>query len=108
MKFKLFLTVALLSLLYACGVKSAQKSQEKDQKLTAATATVSPELMKGHELYQTNCSKCHPAFEVKSKPVERWQQVLEPMIKFKAKMSEEDGKLVSAYVWNELGGMPGK
>jgi ribosomal protein L31 len=90
MKKNLFLVFALLTALYACGVKSASKVSSSD-------------LASGKGLYMDKCGKCHPAFEVKSKSVERWNQVLVPMIKDKAKMNEADGKLVEAYVWNELG-----
>ncbi len=63
----------------------------------------SAELTSGKAIYMDKCSKCHPAFDVKSKSVDRWNQVLEPMIKDKAKLNEADGKLVEAYVWSELG-----
>ena len=92
MKKNLFLIFCLLTALYACGVKSAQKS--------GATAT---EVASGKTIYQDKCSKCHPAFDVKSKSVDRWNEVLQLMIKDKAKLNEADGKLVEAYVWNELG-----
>lgn len=92
MKKNLFIVFTLLTALYACGVKSAQKS--------AANST---ELAAGKTLYMDKCGKCHPAFDVKSKSVDRWNQVLAPMIKDKAKLNEADGKLVEAYVWSELG-----
>ena len=92
MKKNLFLVFTLLTALYACGVKSAQKG-----------AVSSADLATGKTLYMDKCGKCHPAFDVKSKSVERWNQVLVPMIKDKAKMNEADGKLVEAYVWKELG-----
>lgn len=95
MKKNLFLVFCLLTALYACGVKSAQKSD--------AMSAHPADMAAGKTLYMDKCSKCHPAFDVKSKSVERWQQVLQPMIKDKAKMNEADGKLVEAYVWNELG-----
>ena len=90
MKKNLFLVFTLLTALYACGVKSARK-------------TASAEVVAGKAIYLEKCSKCHPAFDVKSKPVDRWNQVLEDMIANKAKLSEADGKLVEAYVWSELG-----
>lgn len=94
MKKNLFLVLCLFSFLCACGVKSAQKSAEK---------APSAEFAAGKAIYSEKCSKCHPAFEVTSKSVDRWNQVLTPMIQEKAKLNEADGKLVEAYVWNELG-----
>ena len=100
MKKNLLLVVALIATFYACGVKSAQKS---DAKASDTTAALTGDLAKGKELYMDACGKCHPAFDVKSKPVDRWHAVLEPMIVDKAKMAPADGKLVEAYVWHELG-----
>jgi cytochrome c5 len=96
MKSNLFLLSVLLLVMYACGVKSAQKTERAAPALSAAA-------QKGKNLYQDACGKCHLAYEPKSRTVERWNQVLEPMIKDKAKLSEADGKLVSAYVWESLG-----
>lgn len=92
MKKNLLIVFLFLTALYACGVKSAQKS-----------AAPAGDLAAGKALYMDKCGKCHPAFDVKSKSVDRWNQVLAPMIKDKAKMNEADGKLVEAYVWSELG-----
>ena len=94
MKKNLFLVFMLLTAIYACGVKSAQK---------AADTAPSPDFAAGKSIYQDKCSKCHPAFDVKSKSVDRWNEVIHPMINEKAKLNEADGKLVAAYVWNELG-----
>jgi cytochrome c len=57
----------------------------------------------GKVIYMDKCGKCHPAFDVKSKSVDRWNEVLQPMIVDKAKLNEANGKLVEAYVWGELG-----
>ena len=94
MKRNLFLVFCMFSFFYACGVKSAQKSE---------AAALSPEFAAGKAIYQEKCGKCHPAFDVKSKSVDRWNEVIHPMINDKAKLNEADGKLVEAYVWNELG-----
>lgn len=98
MKKNLLVVVAVLATFYACGVKSAQKTGD-----ATTSTTVSADHAKGKELYTAKCGKCHPAFEVKTKSVERWEQVLKPMIEDKAKMTPADGKLVEAYVWSELG-----
>lgn len=97
MKKNLFLVFCLLTALYACGVKSAQKTSD------ATTTAPSAEAVAGKVIYQDKCGKCHPAFNVKDKSVERWNQVLKPMIVDKAKLNQADGKLVEAYVWSELG-----
>lgn len=97
MKKNFLLVFCLLTALYACGVKSAQKTSD------ATPPGPSAEAVAGKVIYLDKCSKCHPAFDVKSKSVERWNQVLQPMITDKAKLNEADGKLVEAYVWSELG-----
>lgn len=96
MKKNVFLVFCLFTVLYACGVKSAQKSE-------AAAPAPTAEFTAGKTIYMDKCGKCHPAFDVKSKPVDRWNQVIHDMIHEKAKLNEADGKLVEAYVWNELG-----
>ncbi|MCF8244471.1 MAG: hypothetical protein K9J37_07130 [Saprospiraceae bacterium] len=93
MKRNILLIVTLITALYACGVKSAQKTVVTEPSADAAGMTI----------YKQQCSKCHPAFDVKSKSVDRWNEVLTAMINEKAKLNEADGKLVEAYVWNELG-----
>lgn len=95
MKKNLLLVALLISALYACGVKSAQK--------TSDAKPHSADYAAGKTIYMDKCGKCHPAFEVTSKSVDRWNQVLQPMIKDKAKLNAADGKLVEAYVWEELG-----
>ncbi len=94
MKRNLLLVLVLITALYACGVKSAQKT---------ADAEPSVDVTSGMTIYKQQCSKCHPAFDVKSKSVDRWNEVLSTMISEKAKLNEADGKLVEAYVWNQLG-----
>ncbi len=94
MKKNVFLVFTLLITIYACGVKSAQKS---------ADAAHAADVAAGKAIYQVKCGKCHPAHDVKSKSIDRWNQVLQPMIKEKANLSEADGKLVETYVWSELG-----
>ncbi|MBI1225516.1 MAG: hypothetical protein GC192_09805 [Bacteroidetes bacterium] len=100
MKKNLFLAFLLLTALYACGVKSAQKTSEAK---SSGEVVNSAEYTAGQTIYKEKCGKCHPAFPVKEKTVDRWNQVLQPMIKDKAKLNEADGKLVEAYVWAELG-----
>ncbi len=99
MKKNLLLVFVLLTALYACGVKSAQKTADAKPEMVAHSADYEA----GKPIYLENCSKCHPAFDVKSKTVDRWNQVLQPMIQDKAKLNAADGKLVEAYVWGELG-----
>lgn len=99
MKKNLLLVAVLISALYACGVKSAQKSGDASSKEMAHSADYDA----GKTIYMDKCGKCHPAFDVKSKSLDRWTEVLQPMIKDKAKLNEADGKLVETYVWAELG-----
>lgn len=98
MKKNLLLVFVLLTALYACGVKSAQKSADAKQEMAH-----SADYDAGKTIYMDKCGKCHPAFDVKSKSVDRWNEVLQPMIKDKAKLNAADGKLVETYVWAELG-----
>jgi mono/diheme cytochrome c family protein len=63
-----------------------------------AIAGNTPEqLEQGKVLFTGNCAKCHGLKEPGSRTPEQWERVLKRMIP-KAKLSEEDGKLVKAYL----------
>ena len=65
--------------------------EEANSKFTAE------QLESGKTLFTGNCAKCHGLKVPESRTPEQWEKVLQRMIP-KARLSEEDGKLVRAYV----------
>ena len=55
----------------------------------------------GKVVLLTKCAKCHDAPDVDSYSKEKWDKVLNPMIK-KANLTEEEANKVTAYVYWEL------
>lgn len=62
------------------------------------TAKYSPQqLESGKTIFTGNCAKCHKLKEPGTRTPEQWNKVLKRMIP-KAKLSDEDGMLVRAYL----------
>ncbi len=55
------------------------------------------QLEEGKVIWQNNCNKCHKLFAPESRDNEKWHKVLRRMIP-RAKLSDEEGKLVRAYL----------
>lgn len=68
--------------------------ESKDQILAKYSET---QLESGKTIFMSNCDKCHKLKEPESRTPEEWNKVLKRMIP-KAKLSDEDGKLVRAYL----------
>lgn len=56
------------------------------------------QLAQGAQIMNTSCNKCHKLHEPQKFDVEKWNRVLKRMIP-KAKLSEQDGNLVKAYIF---------
>ena len=87
---------AAVVLLASCGTTekvkdTAGKVNEKVQEFPSADES------EGLAIYGASCGRCHKLFEIKDFSQERWDEVLPPMIK-KAKLDEEQGRKVTAYV----------
>ncbi len=61
----------------------------------------SAQVAEGKTIYTASCGKCHKLFTPAEKSRERWESVLPPMIK-KARLTDEQGALVRAYVMSNL------
>ena len=68
--------------------------ETKDQ-ITAKYSAV--QLEHGKSIFMANCAKCHKLKEPGSRTPDEWNKVLKRMIP-KAKLSDDDGKLVRAYL----------
>ena len=73
---------------------------------TATASTNAPhysaeQVAQGQTIYTANCGKCHKLIDPASKSLDKWNAVLPPMIK-KAKLSDDQGELVRAYVMSNI------
>lgn len=90
---------AFITLMVNCTPKASKAISElpvetKEQ----IVAQYSPQqLESGKTIFTGNCAKCHKLKEPGSRTPEQWNKVLKRMIP-KAKLSDEDGKLVRAYL----------
>lgn len=99
---KLLVTSFLLSgviFMVNCSPKaspaiSALPVETKDQILAKYNAA---QLEQGKTLFMGNCDKCHKLKDPASRTPEGWNKVLKRMIP-KTKLSDDDGKLVRAYL----------
>ena len=97
--FAVILYGAFVTLMVNCTPKASKAISElpvetKEQ----ITAQYSPQqLESGKTIFTGNCAKCHKLKEPESRTPEQWNKVLKRMIP-KAKLSDDDGKLVRAYL----------
>lgn len=93
-------SIALGTVFMAQCTPKASKAISESPVMTKekATADYTPEqLEQGKVIFTGNCVKCHGLKEPGSRTPEQWERVLKRMIP-KAKLSEEDGNLVKAYL----------
>jgi cytochrome c5 len=95
----LFLTAfaAGAFLLNACSPKVAKPVAGPAEPAKPEVHYSEAQLAEGKTLFTASCGRCHKLFEPVSKSVSKWESVLPRMIK-RAKLSEEEGTLVRAYV----------
>lgn len=104
MKKTLSITAIFLGsiILYSCTPKAAKTVTPSDSN-EAYRAFVNnyneQSLASGKTLYLNNCAKCHKLKDEQNYTIDKWDKILDRMIP-KAKLSEEDGKLVRAYVYS--------
>lgn len=90
---------AFVTLMVNCSPKASKAISEmpvesKDQ----IAAKYNPQQLEtGKTIFQSNCNKCHKLKEPGSRTPEQWNKVLKRMIP-KAKLSDNDGMLVRAYL----------
>lgn len=87
----------------ALGLILLANCSPKTGKSTAASTTrpevhySAAQLAEGQTIFTSHCGKCHQLFQPEEKSVAKWNAVLPAMIK-KAKLSDDQGDLVRAYV----------
>jgi cytochrome c5 len=103
----LAIAISITTFLAACSPKVSQpvaKSETPTGTNNAPATNVrytAAQLETGHTLYTNNCGKCHKLFQPQDKSVSKWERVLPPMIR-KAKLSDEQGTLVRAWVMSQM------
>ena len=87
---KVILSIAAgAALMVSCGPKSTA--------VTGPKYTASEQLVQGKTIFENSCSKCHKLPDPAKHDDQGWIKTLSRMAP-KAKLSDEDGKLVRAYL----------
>lgn len=97
--FAVMLYGAFVSLMVNCSPKASKAISELPvENKEQIVAKYSPQQLEtGKTIFAGNCAKCHKLKEPESRTPEQWNKVLKRMIP-KAKLSDDDGKLVRAYL----------
>ncbi|PSK89047.1 cytochrome C [Taibaiella chishuiensis] len=90
---------AFATLMVHCSPKASKAISELPvESKEQIVAQYSPQqLESGKTIFMSSCNKCHKLKEPGSRTPEQWNKVLKRMIP-KARLSDEDGKLVRAYL----------
>ena len=96
----------LLSALALGSILMVQCSPKAAKSTTASTTKPEPrytaaQVEEGHTIYTNNCAKCHKLINPADKSLDKWNSVLPRMIG-KAKLDDQQGALVRAYVMANL------
>ena len=97
------LSVIIILIAAACHKKavpvvSTPPPAEPVAATTPAVAAVDPAMLEaGKVVFNTKCTKCHPAKIVENYTTEKWVGILQAMIP-KAKLDETESAQVTAYV----------
>lgn len=94
----LIATIAI-SLMVGCFPQASQviKSLPVESKSQILAQFSEQQISQGHSLFSTNCDNCHKLKTPENYTAEQWNSIVKRMIP-KAKLSDEDGKLVRAYL----------
>lgn len=95
----IFLGIFAILLIASCFPKASQAIRSlpvetKDQILAQYNKD---QLAQGHTIFESNCAKCHKLKQPETHTAEQWNSIIKRMIP-KAKLNDEEGKLVRAYV----------
>lgn len=99
-KLRTIATCLIATLLMAsCFPKASQviRSLPVESKEQILTQYNQEQLAQGHTLFITNCDNCHKLKQAETRTAEQWNKIIKRMIP-KAKLSDDEGKLVRAYV----------
>jgi len=95
----ILITGASVVLMMSCFPKASQVIRslpvESKEQIKAQYSTA--QLEEGHTIFTNSCGSCHKLKEPGSKTPEQWNKTVKRMIP-RAKLSDEQGKLVRAYL----------
>lgn len=91
------LTLCTLFLAHCSPKATKAISETSSTKTSTGTDYTAEQLDAGKTIFIGNCARCHGLKTPESRTPEQWDKVLKRMIP-KAKLNEEDGKLVKAYL----------
>ncbi len=104
------LAIAFAFTLIQCSPKTAKPSSDKKSDNPTPVVMLNPaveeikknyttdQIAEGKTIYDSKCGKCHELFSPKSETVKKWDTHILPEMNQKAKLSDEQAKLVRAYV----------
>lgn len=97
-KLLLLPTLALgMLLLTECSPKTGKSTTVSASTTKTETYHTEAQIAAGKTIYTSNCNRCHKLVNPADKSLKKWDAVLPVMI-HKAKLSDEQGELVRAYV----------
>src|SRR6218665_858455 len=95
----ILITGASVVLMMSCFPKASKVIRElpveSKEQIKAQYSTA--QIEEGHTIFTNSCDNCHKLKEPASHTPEQWNKILKRMIP-KAKLSDEQGKLVRAYL----------
>ncbi|RQO30646.1 hypothetical protein DBR32_07890 [Taibaiella sp. KBW10] len=98
-KYLIILGVVMATFMASCYPKASQviRSLPVESKAQIKAQYDQGQLAQGQQLFISNCAKCHKLKDPESKTPEQWNKTVKRMIP-RAKLSDEQGKLVRAYL----------
>lgn len=95
----ILLSIFAILLMASCFPKASQaiRSLPVESKEQILTQYNQDQLAQGHTIFENNCANCHKLKEPETRTAVQWNSIIKRMIP-RAKLSDEDGKLVRAYV----------
>ncbi|MBL1410594.1 c-type cytochrome [Sphingobacterium faecale] len=94
----IFSTIAILSMV-SCFPKASQliRSLPVENKEQILAQYNQQQIAEGNAIFKNSCGSCHKLKQPETQTAEKWNSIIKRMIP-KAKLSDEEGKLVRAYV----------
>jgi cytochrome c5 len=95
----LLLLAAVMLVMVNCSPKASKVISELpvESKEQIVAKYTSAQLESGKTIFLNSCNKCHKLKQPETRTPAQWNKVLKRMIP-KAKLSDEDGQLVRAYL----------
>lgn len=95
----IILSAIAISFMASCFPKASQaiRSLPVESKEQILAQYNQEQLAQGHTIFTNSCANCHKLKQPETRNAEQWNSIIKRMIP-KAKLSDEEGKLVRAYV----------